>query len=82
MCKAEVDECQNLIMKILHKYGEATWHISNLDKSSITFGEKVGGKNQKKNPKHRGAGAIVTTWGFLNVSMVKNVFPSIILKKI
>lgn len=42
---------------------------------------KSGRQNQKKNPKHRGAGAgagagaVVTTWGFLNVSMVKNLFP-------
>lgn len=42
LCKAEVDQCQNLIMKVLHTYGEATWHIIHLNKSSITIGENVG----------------------------------------
>lgn len=42
MVDASRDQC-NQMQYILKRYGDLTGHVVNLDKSSITFGENVGG---------------------------------------
>lgn len=38
--KIDISQC-HVFQDILHKYGEATWHVINLSKSSLTFGKNI-----------------------------------------